>query len=456
MTDYGINVVTQFKPINRKNIHKIAQWELLDPELRWVLLVVSAVLPFRANRYVVDELIDWDNVPDDPMFQLVFPQRGMLDRVDFEIIAGLMEKGAPEAEIVKRSNEIRHRMNPHPSGQMEHNVPRLDGRRLPGMQHKYRETVLFFAAQAQTCHSYCTFCFRWAQFVGDRGLKFESSSADDLTAYLERHSEVTDLLFTGGDPMVMSAEVLGRYVEPLLHPRLEHVQTIRIGTKAVSYWPQRFVSDRDADDLMRLFEGIVDSGRHLAVMAHYSHPAELSTPVAHRALRRIRSTGAEVRIQSPLVRHVNDDPDVWAETWRTGVRLGAVPYYMFVERDTGPKSYFEVPLAEAWEIYQGATQQVSGLGRTASGPVMSALTGKVRLAGVTSIEGMKVFVLEYLQARDPDWVHRPFFAEFDHEATWFDQLHPVYDNEDVYFQMPGDDETDGELCECEEQSEIFS
>jgi L-lysine 2,3-aminomutase len=454
MTEYGRNIVTQFKPVNRRNIHATPQWELLSPEMRRALLVVSAVLPFRTNRYVMEELIDWRDIPADPIFQLTFPQSGMLDRFDFEIIAGLMDKGAPEGEIAERAAGIRRRMNPHPSGQMEHNVPRLDGRRLPGMQHKYRETVLFFAAQAQTCHAYCTFCFRWAQFVGNSGLKFESSSVDDLTAYLERRTEVTDLLFTGGDPMVMSAEVLGRYLEPLLEPRFDHLQTIRIGTKAVSYWPRRFVSDRDADDLLRLFERVVDSRRHLAVMAHYCHPRELSTPVARRALRRIRSTGAEVRIQSPLVRHVNDDAEVWAETWRTGVRLGAIPYYMFVERDTGPKNYFEVPLAEAWEIYQGAAQQVSGLGRTARGPVMSALPGKVRVAGVTTFEGIKVFVLEYLQARDPDWVHRPFFAEFDHEATWFDQLRPLFDHEEHFFGIP-DEDGEGEPWEYEESTRTW-
>ena len=439
---------TKYKPVTRKNIAATPCWEQLDPETRRAVLAVSAVLPFRTNNYILEELIDWDAVPDDPIFQLTIPQRGMLDRHDFEIIAGMIDSGAEEDEIARRANAIRRGMNPHPSGQMEHNVPTLDGRPLPGMQHKYSETVLFFAAQAQTCHAYCTFCFRWAQFVGNRELKFEASSVDDLTAYLAEHDEVSDLLLTGGDPMVMSAKVLGRYVEPLLHPRFEHISNIRIGTKAVAYWPQRFVSDADSDDLLRLFERIVASGKHLAVMGHYNHPVELDTPVAREALRRILSTGAVVRTQSPLVRHVNDDPDVWADLWGTSVRLGASPYYMFVERDTGPKDYFEVPLARAWKIYREAGSRLSGLGRTARGPVMSATSGKVRIAGVTSIEGIKVFVLEYLQARDPDWVFRPFFAEFDHQATWFDQLAPAFERDSMFFTPPedhgGDEEDDGE------------
>ena len=434
---------TRFKPITKRNIFDVPQWELLDHNRRQAILTLSLVLPFRTNRYVIEELIDWDNIPDDPIFQLTFPQRRMLDPTDFEELQSLMLEGADDDELQTLANQIRRRMNPHPSGQMEHNVPVLDGRKLSGMQHKYRDTLLFFPTQAQTCHAYCTFCFRWAQFVGDKSIKFESSSVDDLVNYISAHPEISDLLLTGGDPMVMSAGVLKRYIEPLLSPRFEHLRNIRIGTKAVAYWPQRFVSDKDADDLLRLFERIAESGRHLAIMGHYNHSVELSTPIAREALSNILSTGAIVRMQSPVVRKINDDPDVWAELWRTGQQLGAIPYYMFVERDTGPKDYFEIPLARAWEIYQKASLQLSGLGRTASGPTMSALTGKVRLVGVSELDGEKVFVLEYLRARDRDWVYRPFFAEFDPEATWFDQLNPVFESDEKYFRLPdaGDERT---------------
>ena len=139
------------------------------------------------------------------------------------------------------------------------------------------------------------------------------------------------------------------------------------------------------------------AGRHLAVMAHYSHPRELETPAAQLALRRIIDTGAVVRCQAPCIRHVNDSAAAWAELWRLQVQLGAVPYYMFVERDTGPKNYFELPLARVLEIFRGARQQVSGLARTARGPSMSATPGKVVVRGTAEIHGEQVFVLEFLQ-----------------------------------------------------------
>ena len=214
-----------------------------------------------------------------------------------------------------------------------------------GCQHKYRETVLFFPPAGQTCHAYFTHCFRWPQFVGIEGLKFAMHEIDLLVSYLREHPEVTDVLVTGGDQLVMSSGLLRRNIEPLLGEGLDHITSIRIGTKALSYWPYRFTTDGDADDRLRLFEDVERSGRQLAVMAHYSHPRELQTGAACEALRRVRDAGAVVRCQAPLIRHVNDSPEVWADLWREEVRLGAVPSYMFVARHTGPRAYFEAPCA---------------------------------------------------------------------------------------------------------------
>jgi len=169
-------------------------------------------------------------------------------------------------------------------------------------------------------------------------------------------------------------------------------------------------------------------------MAHYNHWRELETAIAREAIRRVRDAGAVVRSQGPLLAHINDDPAVWARLWRSQVRLGIVPYYMFVERDTGARRYFEVPLARAWEIYREAAQRVSGLGRTVRGPSMSAGPGKVEVQGVAEIGGEKVFVLRFLQGRNPDWVQRPFFARYDERATWLDQLEPAFGEREFFFE----------------------
>ncbi len=424
----------RFEVFTERQFDRIEELRRLPEEQRFAMRVVANVLPFRVNRYVIESLIDWDRVPEDPIFQLVFPQPGMLSEADFARMADALKAGLPKDRIRAVAREIQAGLNPHPAGQQRLNVPRLDGAPLPGLQHKYRETVLFFPSQGQVCHSYCTFCFRWAQFVGDKSLRMASKEADSLHAYLRRHRAVTDLLVTGGDPMVMKTAHLADYLEGLLAPGLEHVQTIRIGTKSLTFWPQRYVSDPDADELLRLLERLVESGRHVAIMAHFNHWREMETDVCHEAIRRIRATGAVIRTQAPLIRHINDDPGVWARMWRTQVGLGLIPYYMFVERDTGARHYFEVPLARAWQIYRQAMQQVSGLGRTARGPSMSAGPGKVEIQGVTEIQGERVFVLRFVQGRNPDWVQQPFFARFDPEATWLDQLKPAFGEKAFFFE----------------------
>jgi len=425
----------RFHVYTQRDLDRITALHRLSGEQRFAMKVVSSVLPFRVNEYVIEELIDWNQIPHDPIFQLTFPQPGMLLPGHYERVANLIRANADKAELAATVQAIRAELNPHPAGQLQLNIPRLaNGETANGLQHKYRETVLFFPSQGQTCHAYCSFCFRWAQFVGDKTLRIAASEASQLHTYLRQHRQVTDLLITGGDPMVMKTKHLAAYLEPLLRPEFDHIQSIRIGTKALTFWPYRFITDADSDALMEIFERLVAHGKHVALMAHFNHWRELTTDVAESAVARIRATGAEIRSQGPALAHINDQPDDWARLWKTQVRLGIIPYYMFVERDTGAHHYFKIPLVRAWKIYREALQQVSGLSRTARGPSMSAGPGKVEVQGVADIRGEKVFVLRFLQGRNPDWVNRPFFARYDEEATWLDDLRPAFGESRFFFQ----------------------
>ena len=425
----------RFKVYTARQIDQIPQLQQLSEEQRFDMRVVASVLPFRVNQYVIDQLIDWSAVPDDPIYQLTFPQRGMLLPEHFDRVAQAMRDELEPKQLNQIIAEVRAALNPHPAGQLEDNLPQLDGEIIPGLQHKYRETVLYFPSSGQVCHSYCTFCFRWAQFVGDKDLQIATKETSQLADYLRAHPEVTDVLITGGDPLVMKTRNLRACLEPLLAPEFAHLRTIRIGTKALTFWPQRVVSDDDADDLLALFEEIQAAGKHLAIMSHYNHWRELEPAIAREAVRRIRATGAQIRAQGPLLAHINDDPAVWARLWQTQVELGIIPYYMFVERDTGARHYFEVPLIRAWEIYREAMQQVSGIARTARGPSMSAHPGKVEIQGVTEVNGEKVLALRMIQGRDPDWVQRPFFAQYDEQATWLNHLKPAFGEERFFFEQ---------------------
>ncbi|HLQ52745.1 MAG TPA: lysine 2,3-aminomutase [Streptosporangiaceae bacterium] len=416
----------RFRAYTAKHLDALTLRAGFDAGQRLAVQAVATVLPFRTNAYVVEQLIDWDAAPDDPIYRLVFPQADMLPQADVRRIAGLLANGAPDGEVRAVAHEVRMRLNPHPAGQLALNIPDLPDGPVPGIQHKYPETVLVFPKQGQTCHAYCTYCFRWAQFVDEPDLKMATADIDRVVAYLGAHPEVTSVLFTGGDPMIMGAPVLRRYIEPLLGAGLGHIESIRIGTKSLAYWPQRFVSDPDADDTLRLFEEVAEGGRTMAFMAHFSHPRELEPELVGEAVRRIRATGAVIRTQAPLIRSINDDPATWAQMWRSQVRTGMVPYYMFVERDTGPQDYFAVPLVRACEVFQDAYRTVSGLCRTVRGPSMSATPGKVCVDGVVEVAGEKVFALHLIQARDPDLVGRPFFARFDPGAVWLSDLEPAF------------------------------
>jgi KamA family protein len=416
----------RFRAYTVKHLDKLTARAGLDADERLAVRAVATVLPFRTNEYVVERLIDWDAAPDDPIYRLVFPQSDMLPETDVKEISGLLARGAPDGEVRAVAHAVRTRLNPHPAGQLAFNIPEFAEEPLPGVQHKYPETVLIFPKQGQTCHAYCTYCFRWAQFVDEPDLKMATDDTAKITDYIRQHPEVTSVLITGGDPMIMSEAVLRRYIEPLLGPGLEHLESIRIGTKSLGYWPQRFVTDPDADDTLRLFEEVVAAGKNLALMAHFSHPRELESSLVADAVRRISSAGGVIRTQAPLIRSINDNAATWAGMWRTQMRMGMVPYYMFVERDTGPQGYFAVPLVRAHEIFRDAYASVSGLCRTVRGPSMSATPGKVCVDGVVEVAGEKVFALHMIQARNPALVGKPFFARFDPNAIWLSDLEPAF------------------------------
>ncbi len=446
-----INREMKYKAYMAHNFRTIPQLSALSEEEIRNIEIVGNVFPFKVNNYVVDELIDWDNYLNDPMFRLTFPQKEMLSDKDFETMKKALDDKVDKDTLKIIADSIRATLNPHPAGQMEMNVPEYDGEKLPGIQHKYEQTVLFFPSSGQTCHSYCTFCFRWAQFVGMDGLKFAMRETEQLVGYLGEHQEVTDLLFTGGDPMIMSFKVFKQYIEPFIDPNNKtNIQTIRLGTKVLGFWPYKFLTDRDAQEFLDLFKKITDSGLNLSIMAHFNHVNELKTPAVQEAIRLLRETGAQIRTQSPLIKNINDDPDVWAKMWRKQVNLGMIPYYMFVERDTGARHYFEVPLIKTWEIFQKAYQQVSGVCRTVRGPSMSCVPGKVQILGTDEInvngKTEKVFVLQMIQGRNPDWVNRPFFAKYDPNARWMDDLKPAFGKKFFF-----DDELEEMIEEAKEE-----
>ncbi|EHK97512.1 putative Uncharacterized KamA family protein [Glarea lozoyensis 74030] len=369
------------------------------PYLDWRPYHAAAeVFAPRQNNYVLNNHINWNNLPYDPYFKLTFPQPEMLRP---EMLHLLLDKKMSRMEKQVAVKAYQEGLNAHPAGQQTMNVPMMDGRKLEGIQHKYRETMLFFPA--------------------------------------ERHKDITDLLITGGDAMVAKAEALSKYIDPLLNnPETEHLQTIRFGTKSLAFWPYKFTEDDDAVPMLELFKKIKASRKCVSIQAHFTHPIELKTKVVQEAIANIQATGAIIRTQSPIVRGINDSTECWTEMLNLQTRLGLAPYYMFMERDTGAKEYFQVPIQRALDIFHKTVKAVPGTAKTIRGPVMSAGPGKIHILGTSEVgsEKEKVFVLRFVQARNPDWcdADKVFYAEYDPEACWLSDLKPASGEKEWFWE----------------------
>ena len=423
-----------YKKYLRTDIKQIFEDRNIDDPYLLEREIVSLVFPFKVCDYILD-IIDWSDYESDPMFLLTFPQPEMLEPSEIELLKQKLNIGASRAEIAKIVGDIRSNKNPAPANQRSNSPMLWDDNEpdvLDGVQHKYKPIVLMFHKNAQTCHAYCTYCFRFNQFTGKD--KFIEQEELRTLRYLAEHKEVTDLLVTGGDPATMKANVWEAIMLPLLDSKYDHIKTVRMGTKALTYHPYRFLTEPDADDLIKLFKQFKDAGKHVSIQAHFSHYNEI-TPVCREAVRRLtEEAGCTVRTQAPLMRYINDDPNVWAKMWQLQIQYGMVPYYMFIARDTGPQRFFEVSLAKCLWVYQEARKRLAGLGHTARGPSMSCGPGKICVLGREKVAGEDVFILKFLQGRNQDWCDRVFFAKYDEKATWIDQLQPAFGEKEFFFE----------------------
>ena len=109
------------------NFRKIPQLQGLSEELKQEIEIVGHILPFKVNNFVLDHLINWDDVPNDPIFIMTFPQKQMLLPQHYEEIARLVRQGEDAPTVKEAVDRIHLSFNPNPAGQMEHNIPYVNG-----------------------------------------------------------------------------------------------------------------------------------------------------------------------------------------------------------------------------------------------------------------------------------------------------------------------------------------
>jgi len=349
-------------------ITKLGQVDQLDADQQAGLAPVAEKFAFRTNDYY-QSLIDWDD-PDDPIRRLVIPsveELGMLGEWD-------------------ASNEASYTV-------------------APGLEHKYRDTALLLVNNV--CGAYCRFCFRKRLFTQDN-----DEVVNDITealAYIRAHTEITNVLLSGGDPLVMSTRRLEGIIRSLRE--IDHVRIIRIGSKMPAFDPHRILRDPELPEMLARY---ITPDRKIYLMAHFNHPREL-TELALEGVSTLQRAGLATVSQSPIIRGVNDDPKVIAELFRRLSFNGIVPYYLFICRPTAGNDPFMVPVEECWEIYEDARRYLSGLAKPAR-LAMSHTSGKIEILGLLEDH----IALRYLRrpaGKDPAGI---LLFPRDPRALWLD------------------------------------
>ena len=345
----------------------------LEPRERRQLEYVVDRYAFRANDYYLS-LIDWDD-HDDPIRRIVIPDVGELD-------------GGGRLDA---SNESDYAV-------------------VPGLEHKYENTALLLVNDV--CGAYCRFCFRKRLFM-DHNDEVSKDVSEGI-AYIRDHEEIDNVLITGGDPLLLSTARLEAILISLRS--IPHVKVIRIGTKTPAFNPHRILNDPELVDMLGRYS---EDGRKIYMMLHFNHPREL-TEEARAAIALFQKAGLALLNQTPLVRGVNDDPEVLAELFNAVSYMGVQPYYLFQCRPTKGNGIYSLTLDESLDIFENAQNRCSGLAKSAR-LVMSHASGKMEIVG----KNEEHFFIRYHRSTDPESAGGIISMKRNPDACWFDDLDPV-------------------------------
>lgn len=354
------------KPKYITAINKVAE---LSPEEKAIGTKISERFVFRTNDYY-QSLINWDD-PNDPIRRLVIPDAKELN-----------EWGRLDASYEELYTKV------------------------PGLEHKYTDTALLLCNDV--CGAYCRFCFRKRLFMdeNDEVVRDVSKGID----YIRSHPEISNVLLTGGDPLIMSTSKLEPIIQRLRE--IPHVKIIRLGSKMPAFNPFRILED---PKLHAMFErySTTEAGR-IYVMCHFNHPVEL-TPVAKQGLQCLQDHSVITINQTPMIHGINDDPRVLSELLNELSYLGVPPYYVFQCRPTEGNESYSVPLERAFGIFQESMERASGLAKRARFS-MSHVTGKIEVLGLTEDR----ILFKYHRAADPKRAGKILMFRRNPEAHWFD------------------------------------
>ncbi|MFM1822161.1 MAG: hypothetical protein RI967_427 [Planctomycetota bacterium] len=359
----------------------------------------------RHERNIINGLTPFldEKAPDD-MLGLYEPS----ELVQLRVLKGTerdVEKRMPVKitrhyfELAKTSAPIRRIVKADPSetydlAGSEDPGFQMDYSPVEGMLHKYEMGLLYVVS---TCSAHCRFCYR-EELIARKEIQRQDGTVakkglamiPDVVAYIRRfNAEVSanggrhpvcgreklrEVLMSGGDPMVLNNSKIAAWLAALGDAGVE---SIRIGTKEMAFYPERF-DDAFVAMLDRFHEAYPQVGLHIVV--HFEHPDEFLAkdaggeylrdgqgflqwvPATGAAMRRLAARGwLSVENQSPIIKGINDDPDALRILQREFKRAGGENHYFFCGRDIVAYRSFNVPIERAWQILNESQKGLSGI-----------------------------------------------------------------------------------------------
>jgi KamA family protein len=368
----------------KENISTIEQLEEYFPLTRYEKQQLRRVIrahPMNISRYYFS-LIDKNN-PCDPIKKMVVPS-----------IEELVLEGCYDT-----------------SGE-------LDNTMMPGLQHKYPQTVLILATNM--CSTYCRYCFR-KRLVGLPNKEILSRLMNAI-AYIKEHKEVTNVLISGGDPFILPTETTEKFLYHL--SRIPHVRFVRFGSRIPVTFPDRLLEENDG--LLDILKQYSSQDKRIYVVTQFNHPNEI-TEQSTAAIDRLISANVIVSNQAVLLAGVNDDPYVLAKLHDELSCIGVNPYYVFQCRPVKRvKHHFQLPLYKGYDIVEKAKGMLNGHAKRFK-YVMSHKTGKIEIVGIMNNE----IYFKYHQAKNLNDIGKFFKRELNKTAGWLDEL-KEYTSDDGY------------------------
>ena len=349
-------------------VRDIDEVEFLSREEKKRLEKVTEKYVFYTNSYYLG-LIDPDD-KDDPIKKIIIPSLSELEN------GGALDP-SNEKKYTKRK----------------------------GLEHKYGPTALILASRA--CGGICRFCFRKRIFMNNNTEAIPD--LDSAVDYIRNNPEINNVLITGGDPLVFPTSYIDKLLNDLFS--IDHIKFVRIGSKIPVYNPHRILDDRE---LLSVFSRYKGGDKRMYIITDINHPKEL-TPISKRALRALQDAGVILSNQTPLLKGINDDPEVLSDLMNDLASIGIPPYYVFQCRPTVGNAAFSVPIETGYTIFEATKRNTSGLAKR-SRFIISHQTGKVEVMGLTKDKIM----FKYHNAAEQENESRVMIFRRNPEARWLD------------------------------------